>query len=260
MKSLATMLVAFIAISTFVVSSYAIDERVIVGIWLFDEEEGNVVEDSSGNGLNGEIVGNVKWVKGKFGSALEFGEGDSYVLIPHDDNLNLKTFSITAWVNLVDLGAYAGIAEKFDAGDIRSFYLDVTPEGDLYGGFRGANGWNSCISEKIAGEGWHHVAVTYDMKKLLVYIDGDSSSGEISLGEEGLEPLLTTAPVYIGGPATGGCGPNQGIIDEVGIFNDALAEADVNDIMKRGLEAAALAIEPSGKLAVTWGSIKGALF
>lgn len=251
------MLVAFIAISTFVFSSYAIDKKIIVGIWLFDENKGNVIEDASGNGHKGEVVGDVKWVKGKFGSALEFGTGDSYVLIPHDDSLNLKTFSITAWVNLVDLGAYAGIVEKFEvAGDIRSFYLDVNPDGKLYGGFKGGNGWNSCIAEKVTDEKWHHVAVTYDMKKLLVYIDGDSSSGEMSLGEEGTEPLLTTAPVYIGGPATGGCGPNQGIIDDVGIFNDALTEADVNDIMKNGFERAVLAVEPSGKLAVTWGNIK----
>lgn len=256
MKILATMIVTFIAISTFVFSSYAIDEKIIVGIWLFDENEGNVVEDASGNGHEGEIMGNVEWVEGKFGPALEFGKGDSYVLIPHDDSLNLKTFSITAWVNLVNLGAYAGIVEKFDEGDIRSFYLDVNPDGKLYGGFKGENGWNSCMAEKVTDEKWHHVAVTYDMKKLLVYIDGDSSSGEMSLGEEGIEPLLNTAPVYIGGPATGGGGPNQGIIDEVGIFNDALTEADVNDIMKNGFEQSVLAVESSGKLAVTWGSIK----
>lgn len=257
MKNLATMIVTFIAISTFVPLSYAIDSNIIVGIWLFDGKKGNVVEDASANGHKGEIVGNVEWVEGKFGSALEFGKGDSYVLIPHDESLNLKTFSITAWVNLIDLGAYAGIVEKFEVeGDIRSFYLDVNPDGILYGGFKGENGWNSCMSEKVTDENWHHVAVIYDMKKLLTYVDGDSFS-DIAIGvEEGIEPLLTTASVFIGGPATGGCGPNQGIIDEVGIFNDALTSADVNNIMKNGLRQSVLAVEFSEKLALTWGSIK----
>jgi len=45
-------------------------------------------------------------------------------------------------------------------------------------------------------------------------------------------------------------------IDDIGIFNDALTENDVNSIMKNGLERAALTVEPSEKLAVTWGNIK----
>ena len=37
----------------------------IVGVWLFDEASGKIVNDASGNGLEGEIVGAVKWSKGK---------------------------------------------------------------------------------------------------------------------------------------------------------------------------------------------------
>jgi len=122
LKSLVTILL-FIVISTFIVSSYAIDPKIIVAIWLLDENKGNVIEDSSGNGHKGEIQGDVKWVKGKFSSALEFpGKGDSYVLIPHDDAFNLTTFSITAWINLKDKGAYHGLVEKVEGGT-RNFYF-----------------------------------------------------------------------------------------------------------------------------------------
>ena len=48
-----------------------IDPETIVGIWLFDEDEGNVAEDSSGNGHDGQIS-NAEWTDGEFGSALEF--------------------------------------------------------------------------------------------------------------------------------------------------------------------------------------------
>lgn len=258
MKSLATI-IAFIAISTFVFSGYAMNPKIIVGIWLLDENTGNVVEDSSENGHNGEIQGDIKWANGKFGSALEFpGGGGSYVLIPHDDSLSLITFSITAWVNLVDVGAYQALVEKGQVdGDVRNYYLAVTPDGLLYGGFKGDNGWNSCIAEKVTDEKWHHVAVTYDKNKILTYVDGDSFS-EISIGVEGgLEPLQNTAPVTMGATNTNGGEPAQGIIDEVGIFNDALTADDVKSIMKNGFEQAVLAVESSGKLAVTWGSIKG---
>ena len=249
------IIVVFVVISTSVLSGYAMDPETIVGAWLLDENEGKVVGDSSGNGHNGEIVGDLNWVEGKLGSALEFPGG--YVHIPHDDALSLTTFSITAWVNLVDVGAYQALVEKGAvAGDVRNFYLAITPDGALYGGFKGANGWNSCIAETVVDGEWHHVAVTYDMENILTYVDGDSFS-EMGLGEEGgIDPLQNDAPVTMGVTNTGGGEPAQGIIDEVGIFNDALTAADVKHIMRSGLEIAVLPVEPSGKLAVTWGNIK----
>jgi len=72
-----------IAIGTLVNSSYAkIDSGTLVGMRLFGEGEGETVSDSSGNGRNGELVGDVKWAKGKLGSGLEFLGG--HVLVPHE--------------------------------------------------------------------------------------------------------------------------------------------------------------------------------
>jgi len=255
MRSLITI-IALVTISTFALSSYAvIDPETVVGVWLLDENEGNAVEDSSGNGHAGEIVGDLKWGEGKSGSALEFPGG--YVSIPHDDALSLVKFSISAWVKLVDVGTYQALVEKGAvAGDVRNYYLAVTPEGLLYGGFKGDNGWNSCIADPIVDEEWRHVAVTYNMEDLLTYVDGVSFA-EIGLGEEGgIDPLQNDAPVTFGVTNTNGGEPAQGMIDEVAIFNDALSEADVLNIMRNGIQQAVLSVEPSEKLAVTWGSIR----
>ena len=52
--------------------SYAeIDPETVVGVWLFDEGEGEIAGDSSENGNGGKIFG-AKWVDGKFGKALDF--------------------------------------------------------------------------------------------------------------------------------------------------------------------------------------------
>ena len=45
-------------------------------------------------------------------------------------------------------------------------------------------------------------------------------------------------------------------MDEVGLFNDALTEEEVQNIMKHGIYQAAYAVEPSDKLAVLWGKLK----
>ena len=47
----------------------------------------------------------------------------------------------------------------------------------------------------------------------------------------------------------------NGILDEVGIFNEALSEETINEIMMDGLQTV-LAVAPSGKLATVWGQIK----
>ena len=74
----------------------------LVGAWLFDEGKGNVTEDASGNGHDGDIR-KAKWVKGKFGKALKF-DGDGAVVILHSDDLTLGFFTITRWVKCENHG------------------------------------------------------------------------------------------------------------------------------------------------------------
>jgi hypothetical protein len=77
-----TICISFIIIMTLMLTnhSYAkIDKNSIVGIWLFEEAKGEVAIDSSGNGHDGQILGNIKRVNGKFGKGLEFpGSVDSH--------------------------------------------------------------------------------------------------------------------------------------------------------------------------------------
>ena len=75
MKS-ATMVIVFtVFLSYCVILPLAYAE--VVGAWTFDRGEINQeaqgrIEDVSGNGHHGKIVGRVKWRNGKRGTALEF--------------------------------------------------------------------------------------------------------------------------------------------------------------------------------------------
>ena len=60
-------------------SHAAFDEGDIAGMWTFEEGKGKVVKDLSGNGTDGEFVGDLKWAKGKFGGGLEFNGADTWV-------------------------------------------------------------------------------------------------------------------------------------------------------------------------------------
>ena len=46
------------------------------------------------------------------------------------------------------------------------------------------------------------------------------------------------------------------IMDEVGLFNDALTEDEIQGIMNNGIFHTALAVEPLDKLPVLWGKLK----
>jgi len=61
----------------------------LVGWWPFDEGEGTVAHDASGNGNDGVFVGDPQWVEGIIGGALEFN-GDDYVNCGNGDSLQIR--------------------------------------------------------------------------------------------------------------------------------------------------------------------------
>lgn len=222
----------------------------MVGLWLFDEGNGKVVKDASGNGNDGEIVGKVEWVNGKFDSALEFDGG--HVQVPHQDNLNLEQFTITAWVNVpAVVDPYQMIVGK-EAWPDRNYAMWIRP-GVMTFGFTtpGAVQDIQVGSKEVADGQWHFVAGTYDKKNLTPYVDG------VAMNPRGAaeKPATNPAMLMIGAQPPNGGGPLKGQIDEVAIYNTALNEKEISKIME-GLANQFQAVDPSGKLATTWAKIR----
>ena len=78
-KRLAFVFASFMVIGLRL-SDAAIDPQIIVGIWLFDEGKGDVAQDASPNGYDGQING-AKWDKGQFNQALSFSKGNADLFI-----------------------------------------------------------------------------------------------------------------------------------------------------------------------------------
>ncbi|MCD6506247.1 LamG domain-containing protein [Candidatus Poribacteria bacterium] len=237
----------------------AIEREGLVGLWLFDEGEGEVLKDLSGNGNDGQIAG-AKWVKGKFGKALEFN-GSGYVEVPASDSLNSieKEISVLAWVQVKNWANWARVVARGNwtpAMDQYQFLL-------LLGGSTGDIGF--CVSikgerAKYAGKPvlkvnqWHHVAGTSDGQQVKLYVDGEflgSSASAAPINRVDDEPL------------TIGCGYANnsrssffsGNVDEVAIFSRALSQDEIKELMN-GLKQLILAVEPESKLATVWGEVK----
>ena len=228
----------------------AVENEGLVLFLPFDEGAGNTVKDLSGTGNDGTIQG-AEWVKdGKIGSALSFDVGD-FVEIPHSESLSITDeITIMAWTNM-NPGASGELAivskGQWAANDL-PYELTQTPGGVIYWQFYNDAGRDTCSPNSPPVDEWHHIAGTYDGEIFKCYIDGQ-------LGEEwayaGTMPE-NTASVTIGKRSKAEECFFNGMIDEVAIFNRALSEEEIQAAMG-GIETA---VEPEGKLASSWGSVK----
>lgn len=233
-----------------------IDPASIVGAWLFDETGGKVAKDSSENGNDGDLVGGAKWVRGKFGNAIELNGKDAWVTVPEIGPL--EDFTLLKWFNSTGrVGMWRCFFNR-DGWAPGFVHYQFRPDNKMEMAIHSNNpvrhpGWlNSAFTadKNILNE-WFHIAVAYSSNEesVRVYFDGE-------LDAEGKWGPLPGefGPGRIGS-WDGGGREWEGMFDEMILFDVALAEADIQMLMEDGLEAA-LAVEPADKLATNWGEIK----
>ena len=104
----------------------------VLGMWLFDEGEGNQVMDSSGNGRTGVAVdGDLEWVEGKVGKALKFSHDGTRVHIDHDNVFNVETFTVECWVKLQSAnGDWQTVVAKRTEGVDATFTIEINKADD----------------------------------------------------------------------------------------------------------------------------------
>ncbi len=256
-------LVIFIIAITLIATNLSaqIVEDGLVSYWSFDANNitGKTVNDGTGN-YNGTIKGNLKKVAGKIGDALEFdGDETNFVEIdsPEDFDFNAD-FTWSAWIKTDNSGpgvifAKTGGPGTDDKGPktlwVRNGVLNVD------------TGWVGNVEDagnNIDDNKWHHIAVAGTPKdsKVEFFVDGKSSTeGVLNLAQFPEDDWVDKIFVFIGldGRADGEFGVYTGIIDEFSIYDRVLDEAEVNQNFKSDT---GLAVDPNGKLAVTWGKIK----
>jgi hypothetical protein len=156
-------------------------------IWHFDEGSGKETEDATA-GLVGTLEGDIKWAEGISGKALEFSgtvAKPQYVEVEHCDEVNIdEQLTMAAWVYPDSLPT-GGQENKFTIVFKAAYYMQLEP----------GNGNESKIAYyfyEAAPEGYHHsdltvkpkewshVAVIWDGKKALYYVNGQKDKKEIS--------------------------------------------------------------------------------
>ena len=252
-------------ISVFVVSSAfaGIPGDKDLLMWI-GEGSGKKAPDGTGNGNDGTLHGNAKWVgDGKYQAGISLKGAETFLEVPH---VIAEAGTLMFWFKPDWNGKDGDDYRIFDAsfGPIYFFiskganHADINPE-DFGFYFEAADDadWQDVEFDPagiITKDQWFHVAATWDFDggNPFLYIDGKeaATSGKKITGGF---PKLHEKPrfgwetiPYI--PLQNGA---EGIIDEISFWQRALEEKEIQEMMDASLD-----VEAAGKLAVTWGELK----
>jgi hypothetical protein len=222
----------------------------VVGAWLFNENSGTSVGDSSGNGLTGTMHGTVQWVpdgQGVFGSALRFADGQCIdfgpptppaLMMPQDVSFTVwcKPHQVVShWQVLLSMqrGSSNGEAYAMTYGnndDQLRVILNTT------GGIANFQDPTPLVLNE-----WVHAAATYDGRTVILYRNGQPVAQDATSASGALDHGDGAGRFAINGnynSLNGGLAEHAVCsLDEVVIFDEALSQDQIQGIMEQGFLA-----------------------
>ena len=217
---------------------------------MYDEGQGTLAADASGNGHDGEIS-NPEWDSGKFEGALRFGgEGsDAFVTVESTDALNVNECTFMAWINADHWDGTRQIVGKSVHGGCagRTQYGLFSEGGTFKLRFETESGRADIATDLPPTNEWINIAFTNDGKKGIIYLDGEAIA-------EGDVPGVLKAnddPWRIGQDCERLNYVFAGAIDEVRLWNRALSDDEIVSA-----QGSLTPVDPLAKLTTTWGNIK----
>jgi hypothetical protein len=202
----------------------------LVAYWTLDEGSGTIAYDSSGNGNDGTLNGNPKWVVGHFGGALEFDGSDDWIDCGNDPSLDLTKWTITFWLKVNQNKDYNGFVIKgLDAAE--NYEVLGFADGSFHFPITHIDGSRTYVNTDagviVVGE-WAHFAYSYDSAEgrrfykngNLIFQDADSgtpkaSSGSLTIGNE--QPMSRFV---------------NGVMDDIRIYNHVMSLPEILSAME----------------------------
>jgi len=203
------------------------DEDGLAGYWGFDEGYGNMVQDLSGNGYDGTIVGAANWSENVPAGdsapnySLSFDGENDRIEIPNSDVLDITNeLTLEAWIKpSVSYGTEA-IIRKNSAFSLErqgtSAFGRVVIDG------QGKMLWAYGALTGFENE-WIHLAFTYDGSVATVYVNGE----QFSSGTDFQGDIDTSNDNLLIGATLPEMENFQGGIDEARTWNYALNQDEI---------------------------------
>ena len=259
------LLLSFIALSGITAFSQNVPSYVptngLVGWWPFN---GNA-NDESGNGNNGTVNG-ATLTADRFGNANQaygFDGVDDFISLVTINQLNLSSspFTISIWANSQVFGAnndedYIIGTPMWGGGSDEGVKIQNNPSGSasgMYSSSLGIGGQVYCGSNNNFNlNQWYNVLIRYNNVNgsFEMFIDGILVSSATLIGS----PLINPYPISIGafvGPWISSF--LTGKTDDIGIWNRALTECEIQDLYHGQLNSASMNISAGADQSICAG-------
>ena len=182
---------------------------------------------------------------------MEFNGKDAEVRVGDSKSLDLTELTVEVWYNPGDEGVGPGWKVIINKA-VGEWYLYLQDSQPMF--FINSDANNAKSPEKITANKWTHLAGTYDGKEIKMYANGELKATRkynVPIGNK-------DCALEIGSRNPEGCPQNNlywspaGVrMDEVRISNVVRTEKEIQASLRVGL-----AVDPSGKMATTWGQIR----
>ena len=224
----------------------------LVSYWSFDKADikDKTVKDVWGDN-DGTLKRNARIVGGQVREALECPDKEDYVDLGTTPIIapDAAEFTIMAWIKTADTsvgGVFGQFSTPGATGSDTNHWLHSNGF-DEYP----PSGGGCQFSKDIKNDQWHHIAVVLGGGVWTMYLDGQSDKTCPP------ETYAGQAPSEIQIGSRGSFKPEsyafKGLIDEVGIYDQALSKAEMRqNYNSKGFAA----INPTGKVSLTWGFLK----
>jgi tetratricopeptide (TPR) repeat protein len=210
----------------------------LVSWWKLDESREGIVVDSSGNGLDGNLVGDAKIISDpQRGNVLSLdGDGD-YMDCGNNPAFNITgSITMAAWIKVNKFDRdWQAIVTKGEQ-DTWSLRRHLDSNNVVFYGSQAVSGYSDYVGfDFTVGEGedgnvndgrWHHIAGVYDGTKACLYIDGVLSGPADLYGRF----ATNNDPIYIGEESTNQMYGWNGLIDDVRIYSYALSAEEISEL------------------------------
>ena len=210
----------------------------LLGYWSADSTGGQGVDlpnDQGDGDLDGELVdaqftadgGGHSGEAGDYAVSFE-GEDSDYVVIPATEE-TFEEITITAWVNGIQNGAWAGLVVSRDgAQPIGLDFSDFSGQLTYIWNDNSSDSWGFISDVSVPEDEWTFVALTIDPEKAVVYAGakgGDLDSAENELPHFPQDNFSEWRWAEDDGFA--GARNFSGLMDDVSIWNEALSVEDI---------------------------------
>lgn len=233
----------------------------LVGWWPFN---GNT-NDESGNGNNGTVNGATLTLD-RFGNAnmaYGFDGFSNYISINDNATLDITNVTVSAWFWAIDYGTVQQqtqghiVSKREQSGWGASFQLALeqsSPVNGIWGNYtiNGQNGWVAFNSNAIlTTSNWIHVVYSHTNTVAKLFINGAQVASTPVSGGLNVNDL----PMWFGARPNAGSLSHffHGSLDDIGIWNRALTECEIQDLYHAQLNSASMTISAGADQSICAG-------